>query len=49
MREHPTTINPRAKVEVREGTVIIDGARITATNLRTRYGIIHVIDLAMMP
>lgn len=38
-----------AKIEVKNNEVFIDGAKIVATDIIAKNGIIHVIDTVMMP
>ena len=45
-----TTLNgQRADVVVEEGTVMIGGAKVTATDIVCSNGVIHVIDTVIMP
>lgn len=39
----------QAKIEVRDGLVYIDGAKVTSPDIMARNGVIHVIDTVMMP
>jgi uncharacterized surface protein with fasciclin (FAS1) repeats len=39
----------KAKIEVRDGSVYIDGAKVIITDIMAKNGIIHVIDTVMMP
>ncbi len=39
----------KAKIEVREGSVFIDGAKVIVTDIVGKNGIIHVIDAVMLP
>ncbi len=39
----------KAKIEVKNNEVFIDGAKIVITDIIARNGIIHVIDTVMMP
>ena len=39
----------KAKIEVRDGSVFIDGAKVIIPDLMAKNGIIHVIDTVMMP
>ncbi len=39
----------KAKIEVRDGSVFIDGARVIITDIMAKNGVIHVIDTVMMP
>ena len=38
-----------AKIEVKNGSVYIDGAKVTTTDIMAKNGVIHVIDTVMMP
>ena len=38
-----------AKIEVKDGAVFIDGARILKTDIETSNGVIHIIDMVIMP
>nr|WP_307990798.1 fasciclin domain-containing protein [uncultured Niameybacter sp.] len=38
-----------AKIEVRNGSVFIDGAKVITTDIMAKNGVIHVIDTVMMP
>lgn len=38
-----------ARIEVRDGSVYIDGARVIMTDIMAKNGVIHVIDTVMMP
>lgn len=38
-----------AKIEAKDGAVFIDGARILKTDIETSNGVIHVIDMVIMP
>lgn len=38
-----------AKIEVRDGSVYIDGAKVIMTDIMAKNGVIHVIDTVMMP
>lgn len=45
-----TMVNDRpAKIEVKDGSVYIDGAKILKTDIKASNGIIHVIDTVLMP
>jgi len=39
----------KAKIEVRDGSVYINGAKVIMTDIMAKNGIIHVIDTVMMP
>lgn len=38
-----------AKIEVKDGSVFIDGAKVITTDIMAKNGVIHVIDTVMMP
>lgn len=38
-----------AKIEVKNGTVYIDGAKVLKTDIQASNGVIHVIDTVLMP
>ena len=45
-----TTVNGQAAdIEVTGGTVRIDGATVTATDIKASNGVIHVIDTVILP
>ena len=39
----------KAKIEVRDGSVYIDDAKVILTDIMAKNGVIHVIDTVMMP
>lgn len=39
----------KAKVELKDGALYIDGAKVIATDIIAKNGVIHVIDTVMMP
>jgi uncharacterized surface protein with fasciclin (FAS1) repeats len=44
------TVNGQsAKVSVRDGKVMIDNAQVVTTDIRTKNGVIHVIDTVILP
>ena len=44
------TLNGRSlKISAREGKVMIDGARVTSTDIMASNGVIHVIDSVVLP
>jgi uncharacterized surface protein with fasciclin (FAS1) repeats len=44
------TVNGQsAKVSVRDGKVMIDNAQVVTTDIRTKNGVIHVIDTVIIP
>jgi uncharacterized surface protein with fasciclin (FAS1) repeats len=38
-----------ARIEVRDGSVYIEGARVIMTDIMAKNGVIHIIDTVMMP
>ncbi|MFQ3248375.1 fasciclin domain-containing protein [Glaciecola sp.] len=36
-------------IEVKDGVVYVDGAKVTATDIKTSNGVIHVIDSVILP
>lgn len=48
--DEATTVNgAKADVEVEGGTVMVDGAKVTATDITADNGVIHVVDSVMLP
>lgn len=48
--DEATTVNgAKADVEVEGGTVMVDGAKVTATDITVDNGVIHVVDSVMLP
>ncbi len=48
--DETTTVNgAKADVEVEGGTVMVDGAKVTATDITADNGVIHVVDSVMLP
>lgn len=39
----------KAKIEVKDGSVFIDGAKVIVTDIMAKNGIIHVIDTVILP
>ncbi len=39
----------KAKIEVKNNEVYIDGAKVIITDIMAKNGVIHVIDTVMMP
>ena len=48
-KELQTVSGDKAKVEVKNNEVYIDGAKVVVTDIKAKNGIIHVIDTVMMP
>ncbi len=45
-----TTVNGQSvQVKVKDGSVMIDGANVTATDIEATNGVIHVIDRVILP
>lgn len=45
----PTVNGAEATITVKDGTVMIDGAKVTAVDIYASNGVIHVIDSVIMP
>ena len=45
----PTVNGKSATVKIAEGSVMIDGAKVVATDIETTNGVIHVIDSVILP
>ncbi len=44
------TVNGKSvRISVKDGTVMIDGAKVVATDIETSNGVIHVIDTVILP
>ena len=39
----------KAKIEIKNGDLYIDGAKVIVTDIMTKNGVIHVIDAVMLP
>ncbi len=48
-KEIPMANGGKAKIEVRNNEVFIDGAKVIITDIMTKNGVIHVIDTVIMP
>jgi uncharacterized surface protein with fasciclin (FAS1) repeats len=44
-----TVQGSEAKITVKDGKVYVDGAQVTATDIKARNGVIHVIDSVIIP
>ncbi len=44
-----TALGQKVNVQVKGNTVMIDGARVIATDIQTSNGVIHVIDSVILP
>lgn len=44
-----TVQGSEAKISVKDGKVYVDGAQVTATDIKARNGVIHVIDSVILP
>lgn len=49
LKEAKTVQGSSAKVEVKDGTVMIDGAKVVKTDIVCDNGVIHVIDAVILP
>jgi uncharacterized surface protein with fasciclin (FAS1) repeats len=45
----PTASGSALRVEVKDGAVMVDGAKVIATDIETSNGVIHVIDSVVLP
>ena len=45
----PTVQGQSARVETRDGSVFVDGAKVIKADIKTKNGIIHVIDKVILP
>jgi len=48
-QELTTVEGSKLKVTVKDGTVMVGGAKVTAADIEASNGVIHVIDKVMMP
>lgn len=49
LKEAKTVQGSSAKVKVKDGTVMIDGAKVVKTDIVCDNGVIHVIDAVILP
>jgi len=49
LTEATTVQGSKAKVTVKDGTVLIDGAKVVKADIETSNGVIHVIDAVILP
>jgi uncharacterized surface protein with fasciclin (FAS1) repeats len=49
LSEAKTVNGKAAKVTVKDGTVMIDGAKVVKTDIVSKNGVIHVIDAVILP
>lgn len=49
LSEAKTVNGKAAKVAVKDGTVMIDGAKVVKTDIVSKNGVIHVIDAVILP
>jgi uncharacterized surface protein with fasciclin (FAS1) repeats len=49
LSEAATVQGQSVKIAVKDGTVSIDGAKVTATDIAASNGVIHVIDSVLLP
>ena len=38
-----------AKIEVKDGSLYIDGAKVIVADVQAKNGVIHIIDAVMLP
>lgn len=49
LKEAKTAQGSKVKISVKEGTVMIDGAKVVKTDIACKNGVIHVIDSVILP
>ncbi len=49
LSEAKTVNGKAAKIAVKDGTVMIDGAKVVKTDITSKNGVIHVIDAVILP
>jgi uncharacterized surface protein with fasciclin (FAS1) repeats len=49
LTEAKTVQGSKAKIKVKDGTVMIDKAKVVATDVKSSNGVIHVIDKVILP
>jgi len=49
LSEAKTVNGKAAKITVKDGTVMIDGAKVVKTDITSKNGVIHVIDAVILP
>jgi uncharacterized surface protein with fasciclin (FAS1) repeats len=49
LKEAKTVQGGNVKIEVKDGNVFVDGAKVTKTDIVTSNGVIHVIDTVILP
>lgn len=49
LTEAATVQGQKVKIEVKDGTVHVDGAKVIATDIKCSNGVIHVIDSVILP
>ena len=49
LTEAETVQGQKVKIEVKDGTVYVDGAKVTTTDIECSNGVIHVIDKVIRP
>ncbi|MBN2292606.1 MAG: fasciclin domain-containing protein [Pirellulales bacterium] len=49
LKKVKTVQGSEAKIRVKDGKVYVDNSLVTATDIRTRNGVIHVIDTVLIP
>jgi uncharacterized surface protein with fasciclin (FAS1) repeats len=49
LKEAKTAQGSKVKIRVKDGTVMIDGAKVVKTDIPCKNGVIHVIDTVILP
>ena len=49
LKEAKTVQGSKAKIKVEDGTVMVDKAKVIATDVKSSNGVIHVIDKVILP
>jgi uncharacterized surface protein with fasciclin (FAS1) repeats len=49
LKEAKTVQGNKVKIKVKEGTVMIDKAKVVKTDILCKNGVIHVIDTVLIP
>lgn len=49
LTEAKTVQGSKVKIAVKDGTVMIDNAKVVATDVKSSNGVIHVIDTVILP
>mgnify|MGYP003573528775 CR=1 FL=1 len=49
LKKAKTVQGSKAPIEIRDGKVYVAGAQVTTTDIKTKNGVIHIIDSVMLP